>query len=413
MAAKPLDVIVGQPTTETMNKMVEQMAQMVALVKTTAWGGRHGSLALVLNDADYSSITKAKITSTTPVNQPDTINKSITATSTPLEILTFQEEMKKLQKEFDLQEAVANFGVQCIIDSVEEQHIEELNEEYFGYTNSTSIKSVLHHLQTNWCKVMTRERTDATEAFHQAWVPNMTHIIMFGCQLNKQQTQCKTINVIISDEAKTLHFFGQMYKSDYFTEEQMTKYEILSNSNKVWDKTLAHFTELFSLCKAYGDDRAANSRFESAAHIRDHSSAHSIITSTTESDLTCDLYIESLEKSLVAAREQYASNATTHTSVPPAFDPLTLLQTKLVEQHKQVSYVMAQNAKLIATLSKGGGGDGGGGGKGKGNDGDNSNRHKTPWKEKKLCPNCNKEVVHDSADCFSLEEDESPTRTLD
>mgnify|MGYP006146177255 FL=1 len=402
MAAKPLDVIVGQPTTETMNKMVEQMAQMVALVKTTAWGGRHGSLALVLDDADYSSITKAKITSTTPVNQPDTINKSITATSTPLEILTFQEETKKLQKEFDLQEAVTNFGVQRIINSVEEQYIEELNEEYFGYANST-IKSVLHHLRTNWCKVMTRERTDATEAFYQAWVPNMTHIITFGRQLNKQQKKCKTINVIISDEAKTLHFVGQMYKSDYFTEEQMTKYEILSDSNKVWDKTLAHFTEKISLRKANGDDRAANSGFKSAAHIRDHSSAHSIITATTESDLTRNLYIESLEGSLAAAREQYASDATTRTPVPPAFDPLTLLQTELAEQRKQVSDVMAQNAKLIATLSKGGGGNSGGGGKGKGNDGDNSNRHKTPWKEKKLCPNCNKEVVHDPADCFSLE----------
>jgi len=99
MVAKPLDVIVGQPTTETMNKMVVQMAQMVALVKTSAWGGCHGSLALVLDDAEYSSITKAKITSTTPVNQPDTIIKSITATSTPLEILTFQEETKKRQKE--------------------------------------------------------------------------------------------------------------------------------------------------------------------------------------------------------------------------------------------------------------------------------------------------------------------------
>jgi len=101
MMAKPLDVIAGQPTTETMNKMVEQMAQMVAPIKTTAWRGRHGSLALVLDDADYSSIIKAKITSTKPVNQPDTINKGITTTSTPLEILTFQEEMKKVQKEFD------------------------------------------------------------------------------------------------------------------------------------------------------------------------------------------------------------------------------------------------------------------------------------------------------------------------
>ncbi len=73
------------------------MAQMVAPVKTTAWGGRHGSLALVLDDADYSNITKMRITSTKQVN-PDAINKGITATSTPLEILTFQEETKKTPK---------------------------------------------------------------------------------------------------------------------------------------------------------------------------------------------------------------------------------------------------------------------------------------------------------------------------
>ncbi len=74
MVAKPLGVIIGQPTTETMKKMVEQIAQMVAPVKTTAWGGFHGCLALVLDDADYSSITKARITSTMPVTQPDAIN---------------------------------------------------------------------------------------------------------------------------------------------------------------------------------------------------------------------------------------------------------------------------------------------------------------------------------------------------
>jgi hypothetical protein len=127
--------------------------------------------------------------------------------------------------------------------------------------------------------------------------------------------------------------------------------------------------ELFSLRKAYGDDRAANSGFESAAHVRDHSSAHSIITSNTKSDLKRDLYIESLEESLVAAREQYASDATTLIPIPPAFDPLTLLQNELAEQRKQVSEVMAQNAKLIATLSKGGGGGDGRGGGGKGGGG--------------------------------------------
>jgi hypothetical protein len=209
------------------------------------------------------------------------------------------------------------------------------------------------------------------------------------------------INVIISDKAKTLHFVGQMYKSDFFTKEQMTKYKILSDANKFWDKTLAHFTDLFSLRKAYGNNKASNSGFKSAAHVRDHSSACSVITANTKSDLTCDLCIESLEESLTAAQEHCATDATTCSPVPPVVDPLMLLQTELAEQRKQVLEVMVQNAKLMAALSKGGGG--GGGGRGKGG-GDNGGRHKTPWKEKILCPNCKKVVVHDPSECFSLKE---------
>ena len=52
MAEKPLDKIIEQPTTESMNIMTEQMAKMVDAAKTTAWGGKHGSLALVLDNKD-------------------------------------------------------------------------------------------------------------------------------------------------------------------------------------------------------------------------------------------------------------------------------------------------------------------------------------------------------------------------
>jgi hypothetical protein len=95
----------------------------------------------------------------------------------------------------------------------------------------------------------------------------MTHIITFGHQLNTQQKKCKAINVIISDKAKMLHFVGQMYKSNYFTKEQMTIYEILTDLDKVWEKILTHFMDLYALRKAYGNDRAANSGFKSADHI--------------------------------------------------------------------------------------------------------------------------------------------------
>jgi pectate lyase len=218
MAAKPLDVIVGQPTTATMDKMTEQMAQMVAPVKTTTWGGLHGSLALVLDNADYKIITKAVVKSTMRLGQPALVNSKISNTTSQLNLLTLQTKTKRLQKEFNLQETVTIIGVQRIINSVKEQYVEELNEEYFGYANQT-IKTIINHLRTNWCKVMMKECTNATKAFYHAWVPNTTHIITFGCQLTKLQKKCKTINVIISEEAKTLHFVGQMYKSNYFTKE--------------------------------------------------------------------------------------------------------------------------------------------------------------------------------------------------
>jgi hypothetical protein len=90
MAAKPLDVIVGQPTMAFMDKMMEQMAQMVAPVKTTAWGGLHGSLALILDNADYKIITKAVVKSTTRLGQPALVNPKINNTTSQLDLLTLQ-----------------------------------------------------------------------------------------------------------------------------------------------------------------------------------------------------------------------------------------------------------------------------------------------------------------------------------
>ncbi len=222
-----------------------------------------------------------------------------------------------------------------------------------------------------------------------------------------------------------LHFVGQMYKSDYFTKNQMTKYEILADLDKVWEKTLTHFTDLYTLRKAYGNDRAANSRFNSATHIRENSLGHSVIT--TESDLTHDLYVESLEESLAAAREYVTKDMAARAAPPPANEQSTLLRNDLDAQRKQSELVTERNSKLLAALSKGGRGSGdcgssgsgggennggvanNGGGARKGGSGGGSDGHgggdggNSTFREKKLCPNCNKWVVHFPAECFSLE----------
>jgi hypothetical protein len=86
---------------------------------------------------DYVMVTKNIVTLAAPLSKPTTINPKINELSNPYEILTLQDEMKTLQKEFKLQEAVTNIGGQHIIDSIEEQYIKELNKDYFSYANQT------------------------------------------------------------------------------------------------------------------------------------------------------------------------------------------------------------------------------------------------------------------------------------
>ncbi len=83
----------------------------------------------------------------------------------------------------------------------------------------------------------------------------------------------------------------------------MTKYEMRLDTNKARDPTLDHFSKLFVQRKAYGNDPAANSRFESAVTMYDVPSDCTIAMSKSSGDVTThDLYIESLEESLALAR---------------------------------------------------------------------------------------------------------------
>ena len=57
IAPMPIDKIIGQPTNSTVNLLKQQVTKIVAAVKTTSWGGRHGHLALILHDDGYHLVT--------------------------------------------------------------------------------------------------------------------------------------------------------------------------------------------------------------------------------------------------------------------------------------------------------------------------------------------------------------------
>jgi hypothetical protein len=65
IAPMSINKIHGQPLNSFVNVLKQQVAKLTAAVKTTSWGERHRHLVLVLNDAEYHTVTSFPTLSTT------------------------------------------------------------------------------------------------------------------------------------------------------------------------------------------------------------------------------------------------------------------------------------------------------------------------------------------------------------
>ena len=54
---KPVDKLLGEPTFVTYGILEDQVAVVASTVKTLQWGGKHGHLELIVNEAKYRLIT--------------------------------------------------------------------------------------------------------------------------------------------------------------------------------------------------------------------------------------------------------------------------------------------------------------------------------------------------------------------
>jgi hypothetical protein len=125
------------------------------------------------------------------------------------------------------------------------------------------------------------------------------------------------------------------------------------DADKEWDPTLNYFSKLFAQCKAYGDNRAANSGFESAATMFDVPSNRTFAMSKSNSDCTTrDLYIKSLKESLALARDYVTNAPTPAPASTPIIDPLATLRLELDAQRKQFKLLLKQNLDLVPAFAQ-------------------------------------------------------------
>ena len=403
MSAKAIDRIVGQPTIVTYGILEDQLAVMASTVKTTQWGGNHGHLTLVVGTTKYQAITGDATLNADRMAQPDRVDDRINGNSTNFDHLRWTRENDEKIREHNMMNEADDILVQHVVDSVNEQYIDELKKDYVGYSDQT-CKTILSHIKSKWCKITTREKTKALAVFRQPW-DRVTNITSYERALDKGQEKCVDMGIPAPDAEKVQIYTEQMYLSEIFTEKEMVEWEEKTDATKTWANAKTYFGALYSTRQSYESDmKARGAGFESANSLSDRtrvSSGNSIGGATTgttgastsrssSNKLRPDEWVEysySLEDSLAKAKEYAAAISARATT-----DKAVLL----LKQEQ----AMDQNTKLLALLTSGGHRKDA---SSPAKDTNNQTRGGGGKRERRLCKNCEKEGYHEDDECFTLE----------
>eukprot|EP00804_Cyclotella_cryptica_P003839 CCRYP_020456-RA/>CCRYP_020456-RA protein AED:0.53 eAED:0.37 QI:0/-1/0/1/-1/1/1/0/425 len=313
IAPMPIDKIMGQPSNSTVNVLKQQLAKIAAAVKTTSWGGRHGHLALVLNNAEYQTVTNVPTLTTTRLVLPPIVPANLANNTTLTHRTRITADHNLECQEFLKQESVDAIIVDKIVrEAVDAAYIEELDDDYIGYGAQTT-KTILEHLRTEWCVVTTLEKKQASAAFHVQW-DLTSHITKFARELDKQQKLCQDIGVPAPDATKVQYYVEGMYSSDMFDDKEMQAWELKPSADKAWDSAKTHFLTLYKSKEKFNAKRIASTGGYDSANTFINTgsiSSTSLGTLSPNDHQTILEYTNSLETALEHTQEHAAALTTT------------------------------------------------------------------------------------------------------
>ena len=240
----PMDKIIGNPTNVSVQKLRKQAAKVVSTIPTTQWGGQTGHLALVLSNAEFRIAINDPAAVTTPIGVVPLVPAGLANNLTLHSRTRIANEHNLIQTEKFTQTAVNHFMVQRITgELIDSTYVEELENEYTGYTNQT-IKTLINHIKTEWCVVTTMEKTKSLDRFKEKW-DGVTHITKYAKELDKRQLECTSIGAEATDAGKLQTYVESMWECDLFDDKEMNKWEDKATADKTWPNAKAYFVPLY------------------------------------------------------------------------------------------------------------------------------------------------------------------------
>ena len=403
IATCSMDKIIGHPNYTTWALLKQQCAKAASSVKTSKWGGNTGHLALVLNEVQFRSATNDVNATVDRQVCPPNVPAALQNNSNLLTRTRLAKENAQDKDEYWTQEAVDAAIVERITaELIDKVYVEELEDQYTGFSTST-IKTILAHIRTEWCVITTQEKATAAEKFRMPW-DFVTHITKYARDLDKLQLICTDLGAEAADSTKVQTYILSMYACEVFEDREMQEWENRLEADKTWANAKTYFVPLWKMKSRHANAKESRrGGFESGNSLHEDTNSVNGRSSTSTSsyhtagtgiagppsnvmtrDESTEMveYCNSLEGSLVDSKETAMNLQTTNTQLMEKMEASNKeWMQKMTDQQEKFMKMMLTNKPADRDKRRDRGGN----------------------KRGTVCSNCNKKGIHKDADCFELE----------
>ena len=126
---KPVDKLMAEPTIVTYGILEYQVSVAASAVKTPQWGGKHGHLALIVNEAKCGLITKMATSIVDRQVKPAGTDPNIDGKTSNFERIKLSRAQDEKIREFQLQEDTNELLKEKIIEAVDEEYLGKLRKK--------------------------------------------------------------------------------------------------------------------------------------------------------------------------------------------------------------------------------------------------------------------------------------------
>ena len=208
------------PTIRSVKILTMELCNMAAAVESNMTGGKHGHMYIILLQPDYRIATKNNSANVNQLQKPDDVNPKFKTEKkedlTRYRIMQLKHKTKEALAAYITQEEVSKEISRRMVASIEPEFIEELKNEYTGYTNETP-KSFLAHLAKEYCAATIDDKLKAVREFETPWDQVVT-ISTWITRLEQLRRKCTEAGVDIDEARMVLTITANAMKCPLFTQ---------------------------------------------------------------------------------------------------------------------------------------------------------------------------------------------------